>query len=428
MTNEVVQALVDEHARYGMFDAEIRSHLREAHDVGVEIAIPPPSNAARNFRKLNDLPALIANAKGDLRNHYHVPREIVQKVNFSEHEFSKQVLTAEGHAAEFLASSYIANGITHLDRFIHSLGSASADVAPKGVSHFEIVQQLIQSFESRTYGENTNPIEIETHALYACINKAVLPWFDETAKTCSAQVTSDIAEHLLNLPSLPSQDAAAGLCAAPFYLDVKTAETGIRAVSAVYTVPTEDRQSFSYMAVVEWIGQGYESLFFGDSRKGNTSIIRLASEDLPIEALESSRRLYEPMHAQVMKLVTMAWRHYEQSLPEVRNTDFIERCVRHYDPKMTGKAQRKERLRSRSCSYFRVVHLRLPKGVTTAAIKGRNSWSLDHLVTVNGHLRWQAYGEGRKQHRLIWIDTYDKGQGSRLRPAINPELLVLESA
>jgi len=53
------------------------------------------------------------------------------------------------------------------------------------------------------------------------------------------------------------------------------------------------------------------------------------------------------------------------------------------------------------------------------------SWSLDHLITVNGHFRWQPHGSGRQQYKLIWIDAYEKGQGSRHRPDTNPVLATI---
>lgn len=431
MNTPELQALVDEHARVGLDNQAIRQHLRKDHSLDASVVIPPPTSSAQKAR--TNLPeGLVITARltkercaelgEDPQEHYHVPPN--PRITGGD----KDAITHTPDAiCDFFRSVYVGFGQTQFDRWIHGVGEHLMPSNPTGQTHFESVRDA-SHFQMSDVKQNRSCYEIiaaDSEDPLSAISQMQLAWFDNRTKTVNIQINTDLAEQYMATPLCPAHAWKEKLCAQPFYVDIKAAKLGERVVSSVYTRPIKDGTSFEYMAVLEWAGQGCEALVFGEYGNEVQIVRRVDEEDMPPEAVEATRLLYLPLHDQIMRILSMSRMHFDRVHSAATMADFIDHRSSSSASFVRTINAKKSKTKARTHSYFKVLKLTLPRDAQRIAVKGHNSWSLDHLITVSGHFRWQPHGKGLSQYKLIWINNYDKGTGGRHRPEINPELVAV---
>jgi len=466
-----IQELVDEHAIIQVPLKEIASHLRSNHGVAPSAIIPPPTKRAlrdrhrfaagdesvldrlpvkvlrssRSDPSTLPMPALDMEADGDAS---HGPvdieeafRKVTAKWSEKYPSLRAQMFddTPEHWTDSFSAFSleiYVPVGPTFLDRHIQGFGGLRLrEGLDEGLTKFEAaampLRGALAAHPDRAFKRVTD-LAWEDDADFnfpsAYIDLCLAPWLLGSHPTENIQIDADLAEIFL-LAKLPANsDWKSDLCTRPFYIDIKQERAGERTISGIFCTPHSDGGGFSCLVVVEWARQGIESFILFEPGVDRVRIFNTTDCDgFPEGAMQT---LYEPIVAQATQIVAMARLHFLGLSKSLRETNLL-RSVPTASTAALGnarhrKAHKKERAQEKTHSYFRVVRVTTPEsrfGQKAAAAK-RSSWSLDHLVTVNGHFRWQPHGPGRSQHRLIWIDRYDKGPGGRHRPETNPLLLA----
>ena len=476
-----LQELVDEHAFFGMNNRDIESHIRLQHkdtltDLGVWL-IPPPSKFARELRsRINaqDPSAfeqvreimerrgslvLSSNAKASpALSHDNQDKEWTPPSKESMQDIANELgnemgieggLTAQVFDTEeesweksfsaYLSSIYVGAGPTFLDRYIQGLGrlmirSSQGSVTPFSTP-FEAARHAIKSSQIRVdqkggtvsqmaISQSVNDVKNEV----GFIASALAPWMISNEKTESIQIDSDLLEIFLEAKPLSNAVWKNEICKKPFHIDIQQKKQGERNVSAIFCTPSADGSSFSYMAVVEWIGQGYESFIFRGADSSDFRVMHPGEklpEDFPPE-------VYGSIADQIEHIVGMAYMHYKNLIAQGGRLALLDSftAIATANVRTFSKKDRKrDRLRERTHSYFRVVKITTPADRFGQVGIRRNSWSLDHLVTVSGHFRWQPYGLGLSRLKLIWINAYDKGniEGGRHRPGSNPTIFDLRN-
>jgi hypothetical protein len=392
-----LQKIVDEYAKKGMRDNEIRDLLWNSNQIGRSVsrsqAIPAPSISAQRIRS-----NLLEQLKDPLS------------------------LDKEPSDTELFARGYRAVGQTMLDRIIHGFGSAVKEIpgASQGLSNFEIMRDMCRGIQ-RTHGNNceTNPHDasLENIDILPRIVAAISPWLIGTKSTTNVQIDQDLAEAFLVAKQASSVDR---LPDAPFYIDIKPKNTGERVVSGIFCWPSGS--TVAYMAPIEWFGCGYEAFILGTVDDPERSMVTLPFDkgDQPIPQ-DQVDILYGETPYQINRLISMSLSFYESQLSS--HVKHQSPPSLHQWPSVSPKNDKNQRNKEKTHSFFRVIRIDTPEDVRRSQINNpRRSWSLDHTITVNGHLRWQPYGPGLTKRKLIWIDAYDKGEGQRHRPESNPTL------
>jgi hypothetical protein len=85
------------------------------------------------------------------------------------------------------------------------------------------------------------------------------------------------------------------------------------------------------------------------------------------------------------------------------------------------RAAKKRAHRAGNVPAVQVVHLRRIRPTNNADEHTAREWSCQWMV--RGHWRWQPYGPGRKQRRLMWISGYNKGPEDK--PLVVKDKVVL---
>lgn len=431
-----VQELVDEHARLGMMDSAIRDHLRDRHSVDPTEHIPLPSARARKDRDAilsGDLSRISTNQGTVLYSPGMIPAGIAPAPSTSPLPDAPSIAAPDitwerPTVGDLIATAYRSVGPTTLDRLIAGLGPiiANADDDHESTS-FEAVQRFGRHLmadlpvDENGFGEVFDPLT----SIFAGIE----PWLRDQAQTINLQIDLDLAEALLESSDPPVDSWKERLRQTAFYLDVANLRDGERAVSAIFSRPefnpVTKKQTFQWMAIVEWGRRGYECFIHGDEDQFD---IFMAYDDAP-ESEQATADLYDGVPELVLKLLSTAVLHHDALyarevkapvlLPTRSRTDSSpHRSVRK-------QLDKKLRAKDKTHSYFRIRKLFMKQLANSTGLKGatRKPWSLDHRITVSGHFRWQPFGAGLSKHKLVWIDAYDKGQGGRVRPLTNPTIL-----
>lgn len=427
--NNDLQELVDDHARMGMQDAQIRDHLwdpsRNGHGIDPSTPIPTPSKAAQADRAyLIETGRMRNPPKGANVQMIASSDQPAKKSELSDEEvdaiISRMTVKAEvvedldwrDSETKFFAMGYRGSGMTLLDRLIHGFGPLLMDLSNRfDVSNFEIFREYSRANTSAGYAQpNSQGVSI-----FKTLSAQLLPWFSSTQTTKNIQLDSEFAELLLETKTtvgttdLPSE---------PFYIDIRERTSGQRTLSGIFCWPTGN--THAYLAVIEWTGQGYEAFVGGFFDQANLDFVMYPSEpEGPFMTTEQIHAIYGKLPQQIKQIAVMGNQYHRTKVAE--KTPFATLNVTESTGQVpfTKKARNKEKTHS----YFRVVRIETPRDVL-ARKNGQKSWSLDHIITVNGHLRWQPYGPGNQMRKLIWIDSYEKGEGYRHGPESNPELLV----
>ena len=397
--------LVDRHTANGVPRKELRALLVRDCGVSPTVLIPMPS--------------LRADAQG---------RELTGRPT----ALDRVIRRREGGVmlSEVFESLYVPAGPTYLDRLIQGFGRFAMANGANYETKFDAAVTLMRrrmSLEASAFASLPTFEQLIGHESgpMMCIDRAIAPWLLSKRPTENLQIDADLAEVFLATKPPKETTWIDDLCSTPFYLDVRQPHQGERVLSAVFCAPNEDGANFTCTAVVEWAGRGVESFLFYNRATDHLTIVPTAQ--LNDEAAEAADRrayepLYQPLMEQALHLVSVA-RQYLRNMPSAQRSASE---LRHL-PRPSASSplpDKKLKAQEKTHSYFRVVRAELPPDRFGQAAVRRNSWSLDHLVSVVGHFRWRPHGSGNTKQKLIWIDTYDKGVGGRHRPESNPELMV----
>lgn len=433
-----LQQLVDDHARAGLPNDEINPHLREAHDVAADVLIPPPTRAAQRARERDSAgPRIMINNETQTID-IVIPPGSDKTPEFYRESF-KQTLIELGHSTPENADSqmvmttsakpalaglpyermYQPSGPTLLDRVVHGFSQWFHQAHPDEAhgSNFEIYRRVVNKFHARAgYSLDFRCND----APYKMLHAAMHPWFQDNCRTKNIQIDSDFAEILFNI-NPPAEKAWIGdLTQQPFYLDIQEHWHGERSISGIFCTPTPDGKGFTFSIVVEWAKQGFESIISGQYPldDSNPCIIMAFSEDTPPP--EAVDELYGELILDALHILSTSSMYLKS---QENNGVSLQTLSKSETSAGRSSAKKKQRNKGKTHSYFIVKRMEMPTdrfGQKGPIEKGR--WSLDHIVNVSGHLRWQACGPNRSQHKLIWIDSYEKGEGSHVRPEISPIL------
>lgn len=443
-----LQSMVDEHARMGYEDSEIKTHLREQHGVSLTEIIPPPTKAAQRARdkffETGCARVTVTERADESVFNFVIPssgltrQEEEERFQKAINEVSakygvtpivKQELRERNNnwrnnPEVFFSTVYRGTGSTLLDRMIHGFSGVFRKLEFGPGSNFEVFRECLTERMERCAelgvpGESAISADFaEEDNIFKAIDVSLFPWFKSGCVTTNIQIDSDMAEIFLAGKAPASNAWVKEFLEKPVYIDIHEKSNGQRTVSGIFCRPVPALGTFSYMAVVEWIGQGYEAFVFGEYRKSSEALVMcIGEEELHQEAIDA---LYGNIPEQIEKIAAMSYMYCRtkldarQSIPALISMPQV--CV-------TSGNDKKERNKEKTHSYFRVMRLEVPADRFGFTGKVGKSWSLDHLVSVTGHFRWQPYGAGNNLRKLIWIDAYEKGQGVRHHPESNPVLL-----
>lgn len=455
-----IQELVDDHARMGYPDHQIRLHLRDnktGHGISVDILIPPPSKSAQKARSLFLKTGVVSqkglskrtriisgNSRGSAasstavsvakvpgKTSQEAANEIAKEYNLSQSPdvnafeiYEKSVLES---VSVYFARIHRVAGKTLLDRIIHGSAAVLRELFYVSGSNFEIFQEniIIHKQEGKFKESMLSGDFAEEWNIFQAIDVSLYPWFKPESNTINIQIDAELAEIFLAGKAPIANDWMIEGVKKPIYIDIHEGVYGKRVVSGIFCRPDPKHETFSYMAVVEWIGQGFEGFLFGEIGDSKNAIIMLPrdedeDEDMSQELIDS---IYDPLAEQIEKIVSMAVMYYQTKKDSFKDADYIVTTSRNENPSKKKKEKNKEKTHS----YFRVVEMKTPSDRFGFTGKTGNSWSLDHLVSVSGHFRWQPFGPSSGQRKLIWINAYNKGEGVRHRPESNPTLVRLPS-
>lgn len=460
LNKQSIQDLVDDHARMGFDDARLRKHLREEHGVLPTQVIPPPTKSAmkgrahffatgivagpmKTMRLIGEnMPARVNPNQSDgvalpppnLSQEYaqKVADEVARKFGISSITATTNELrerTWRESTSAYFSTIYRPTGQTLLDRIIHGCSGIYRELKFCPGSNYEVYRECItermeRCAELKMPGELTLSSDFaEEWNIIKAIDVSLYPWFKAGCETTNIQIDAEMAEIFLagKAPTLNSWMNE--FIARPIYIDIQEKTYGQRTISGIFCRPVPSHGTFSYMAVVEWVGQGYEAFVFGEYGKKKDAVVMRPGDDededegLSQEALDA---IYDPLVEQIEKLAAMAYMYCRTKMDARQPINPLNSMPRVSG---TSTSDKKERNKEKTHSYFRVLRLEIPPDRFGFTGKTGKSWSLDHLVGVTGHFRWQPYGAGNSLNKLIWIDAYEKGKGARHRPESNPILL-----
>lgn len=450
-----LQDMVDDHARLGYQDGQIRAHLREKHGVLPTEVIPPPTKAAQRARErffatgiVDDagmkMSTIIRPSEQTSRQALVDDRAPLPSLDLSQ-EWLQKIMddvadkqdispppvqitelrerTWRDSDVAFFSTVYRGTGPTLLDRMIHGFAVIYRELGFKSGSNFEVFRERIASKAGK---KKFDPAMLSGDLLkdwniHKAIDVSLYPWFKDGCETANIQIDAEMAEIFLAGKAPISNSWLKDFLAKPVYIDIREKTCGQRTISGIFCRPAPTQGTFSYMAVVEWIGQGYEAFIFGEYGKPKQAVLMYPGdaddEGMTGEAIDA---IYDPITLQVEKIVSMAYMYCRTKMgvgPSLNSLTSMPRGIG------ASSNEKKERNKEKTHSYFRVLRLEVPPDRFGFTGRIGKSWSLDHLVSVTGHFRWQPYGSGKNLRKLIWIDAYEKGQGVRHRPADNPVLL-----
>lgn len=427
-----LQELVDEHARLGMLDIDIGPHLVKLHDIDQNILIPPPSRAAQRKRdRLQEegVAAITMSADeasistSDANSSEFLKEAFLQAASASGIDREQIDVTSQDRYDEtmLIEKWYVGTGPTLLDRIVHGFGKWFRDENGSdligGESNFEIYRDKTRHVYNNggynlNYRKNDDSIEQLVHA-------ALHPWFAEKTQTQNYQLSADLAD-LLCEAKPPANDRWMEIATrAPMYIDIHGLDDGERGISGIFVTPDEDKKGFTFTMIFEWSRRGFESVISAHYplRDDDPAIIMNTSNKLFPQDVQE--QLYGTPIDDIQHLIAV-FCAYIQSGKAIEAASIMTQT-------RTGgpgtDQEKKQRNQEKTHSYFVMRRIEQPAdrfGMSEAAMRSR--WSLDHIISVAGHLRWQACGPGMQQNKLIWIDAHEKGEGARVRPETNPVL------
>lgn len=430
-----LQQCVDAMADDGWPDAEIRTRLRRLLALDAAVLIPPPTRSAQRRRTHlheSGLVVLVDHEDGSI----HMMGDEKRMAQAKE-----RLTLAFGEGTQVLPSSgwleqenpldaaprdaiYVSSACTLIDRVIHGAAAYLRGAHPGLAtgSNFEVFKAWMDDAQSRAGAER------ELGPAVKALTDAMDPWFrDDAGLQCrNIQLDADFAALALHVAPPPSAMWAQHLEAAPFYVDIQDKVPGTRSISGIFCRPAGGG-GFRLTAIVEWTVQGWESVIEATWRDGRLEHWKATqfSDDIDPEHLQQVQEaLYLPLLQDALQIVAVATTFGRG--PQAAAAPLLPR---QEVAARARESHKKMRAKQKTHSYFIVRRLSVPKdrfGYTGAV--QRNRWSLDHIVAVSPHLRWQACGPAHSQRKLIWIGPHERGTGPRVRPSPSPELARLQPA
>jgi hypothetical protein len=463
LRKRALQDMVDGHARMGFQDSQIKTHLREQHGVLPTEVIPPPTKSAQRARERffatggfsatgvvdvagMKMTTMVSSSEASSRPAigddsvplppFDFSQERAQKVMdevAAKHGISSPTVkinelrerTWRDSEVAFFSTVYRGTGPTLLDRMIHGFSALYRELDFGPGSNFEVFRECIVGRADKGKFDPTmlSADFAEDWNIHKAIDVSLHPWFKAGCETINIQIDAEMAEIFL-AGKAPASDAwVKEFLTKPVYIDMHEKVHGQRTVSGIFCRPAPSLGTFSYMAVIEWIGQGYEAFVFGEYGKPDAAVVMYpGDEDDEGLTQEALKAIYDPIPRQVEKIAAMSYMYCRTKL-DARQPIVALTCMPRAGT--TSATDKKERNKEKTHSYFRVMRLDIPADRFGFTGKSGKSWSLDHLVSVAGHFRWQPYGKDNNLRKLIWIDSYEKGQGVTHRPADNPILFQI---
>lgn len=415
--------MVNEHAEMGYSDYKIREHLVQCHGIDSHAAIPLPSAKSQRLRRSMERCAPQMGQVGPdglivLQGAAAQDSEIAGLPDDDGMDPDEEANLAE----ELLEDMYVSAGPTMLDRLIHGnaafVGLHLIPALTKG-SDYETTLAFVEDKIAEKQLISTKPYEEIEHICEA-LDMAMLPWIKPKGPTKNIQIDVSLAESFAKGVLPKNQGWVAELCQQPFYVDIDGALAGERHISAIFCEPNAAKDGFKWSAVVEWGKRGYEAVVVGLFGKSDLALALFNDAGMSEQQrLDASEALYAEIAQDAEKIVAMSWMYRKSLLAKGTALQALPKVA----VQNKGPVKKKKAIgRAKTHSYFVVQKIENPKEIVK--VGASKKWSLDHVVGVSGHLRWQPCGKGLMQVKLIWIDAYEKGSGAQVRPFPPPVLVA----
>lgn len=221
------------------------------------------------------------------------------------------------------------------------------------------------------------------------------------------QVSQDLLGRLVGKAAPETTDHLAVMREHNLYLDLPgrgmpiTDEQSIR---AVFVQPTRRENSWMVVAMLTngrnnamtgrygWVTDGISGLV-----SPGTSVGSSIEDALPPESVATSVM-------EMVKLVLLYAMSHQEESPE-----YLPRTTPSELLKLKPK---KKKAKQKTHTLFSVRRL-YPRKRDSLPPSREGKWTLNHVVEVEGHFKWQAYGKGLKKRKLIYIDPYERGRGQK---------------
>ena len=469
MSKHSIQDLVDEHARIGMDDKSIRDHLMTCHNVEEFFISPPTKNAKKDrnyFYKTGRVredklifSKTIRSSKENI-NIENKDNSIAPPLSFKDMEerakqFEKNMqakgisVTAKLYDIDpddvDINDFYVHTGKTFLDRVINILHKMLLyeDVSQDRIlsNNFNTDASRLTVFElCRLFADEI--IENDTEISYdeclddtipeqVIIGKIISPWVSSENKTTHNLSIDKELWSLFISGDEPKKINYDDLFTCPVFLDVRNNKcAGDWEISAVIAKPMEDGNIF-FSAFCEWRGVGFESLVVWETNKESKE----RTEPIVFffwhsEVLDSQSQAHEILKEKICQFYDDIPKKCEQVV--VMSLMYEKELTTHeYFPAVSTKrikdlSPKKQSSKQKTHSLFKVRKINAPFNKFGMSEDNINrSWSLDHIVFVEGHFRWQPYGENKSKRKLIWIEPYRKGKDWQHHSENRPEIRKL---
>lgn len=171
-----------------------------------------------------------------------------------------------------------------------------------------------------------------------------------------------------------------------------------RTTSAIFLTPLENTEDLMLCVVYSKNNESWNVFWtFGDSHYENQT-------NYVVEHIQNIERL-----------TTLSLLYYISLTDKIKIPALPQRL-----PSRTKLTAIQNKLQNNNKSIFTIRSLEPPPdNFGRGAIIKRNGWKLEHKVIVRGHFRWQAYGEGWKEHKLIWIGEFERGKHLPHKPRLS---------
>jgi hypothetical protein len=298
----------------------------------------------------------------------------------------------------------------------HYIDGAAAQLHRAGLSHRAIASD-IDAMRLMALSATQSPRPPDQQAGLSSMMATILPWLlppealSETAdrilgQPVAYQLTPDLLAALVQGDAPDAPELTSFLDAHNLFLDLPGRG-----------LPLSDQQSIRALFVQPMTapGQWHFVAILTNGRSNEMTgrhVWSAGSDGQPLEAYGLD--IEEVPDATVAKVV---WRIIRLAVLYALSTSESspappEPLPRTEDAILCALKDKKRRARRKTHTVFSVHRLsrRASSSLPSADI---GAWTLDHVVEVRGHFRWQAHGPQRRLRKLIWIDAHERGSGSK---------------
>ena len=483
MEEKLIQLWVDEHARLGMSNKQIREHLRQVHEVN-DIHIPPPSRKGKKDRakllktgRIAEGSALSNKALGVEMFELDSQNKLVQKAqelmanqnstnvthfvfdqglpNATHNDSNPNITTypVEDDEDEFedISNYYPENGITFFDRLVNAYKKQIVRYNQKcgytlekqlnckidNLSAFEIHRLMsarVRGIHKTIYGKKDFMNKMPPPTIEWI--EIVADWFLPDAGTTNNLMIEENLACAAITGRMPKNINWTQLIQSPTYIDIKRAGDGEWGISGIFLKPLSSGEILG-ITFSEWYKVGLESLAIWDLKLDdngqwqndtNPIIVPYWSDDV-IWSSEGQQKhkktmesFYDMIPSKCTCIAATALTLQKQNKKQTKKT-------LPYNANSPRKKLKPKKMaqKDKTHSLFLVERVFSPSEMKSSG-HGRygSTWSLDHIVHVQGHFRWQPCGKGLQNKKLIWINPYSKGQGQEHHKFDRPSIQKIE--